>query len=673
MNEWYAKDTSNKIKAVFKLRMQEGKRCSGSIPFGYYRKPDDKQTLYVDEKAAEIVRRIFQLAASGAGPTAIADRLMAEKLLIPAAYTAKYHPSDCRNYTYHDPYGWTATTICSILDRQEYLGHTILGKSICDNFKTKKRRKAAPDEQMFFPDTHEAIVDQDTWDKAQRFRVRRPRSRRDGKISHRLSGFLYCADCGGRLSYVAPWAKWDRDKDYDSDSAFQCSHYRNRYNDCSSHFVKASSIEAVILRATQAVTEVVLSDEEAFIEQLMKQWQLRQEQVSSGEKQELADARQRFKELDVLIKSLYENNVSGKISDRVFERLSADYENEQIQLEKRIQELEVQQAPGDSRKMDIDRFLRLVRKYQHITELTDDILVDFIDRVVVHKATGGRSSVRRQQIDVYFNFIGIFAAPVIEKAEEEYQNTVIEQKKEKKRQQKENNQRTYTKKRNEKRTAIKAAALAGDRDAKAAYEEILIKGRKNNERARERVKALREATLSDIAAMEVKEREKAEKTLELACKRRERANLRAKMSRAELIARAENGDPVAIKGLEQLRAREAAARQRKKEKEAAHLEDPEYAARIMEQRKEYNRRRSAKRSAELQALKDAAAAGDAEAAAKLAAFRARGYESVKQSRKRKYDAAKEGNPEAIKWVEAFRASRRKANSKKKEAIERESV
>ena len=671
MNEWYAKDTSNKIKAVFRLRMQEGKRCSGSIPFGYYRKPDDKQTLYVDKKAAEIVQRIFQLAASGTGPTAIADLLMAEKILIPAAYTAKYHPADCRNYRYHDQYGWTTTTVCSILDRQEYLGHTVLGKTICDNFKTKKRRKATPDELMFFPDTHEAIIDQETWDKAQRFRIRRPRNRRNGKISHRLSGFLYCADCGGRLAYTNNMT--GKNRYYDSSSSFRCSHYGNRYNDCSSHYVKASSVEAVILRAVQAVTEFVLSDEESFVEQLMEQWQLRQDQASAGEKQDLVDARHRFQELDVLIKSLYENNITGKISDRMFQRLSAEYDNEQARLEKRIQELEAQQSPNDPGKADIARFLKLVRKYQHITELTDDILFDFIDKVVVHQATGGRTADRRQQIDVYFNFIGTFAAPVTEAAEEEYQTAAIEERKEKKRQRKKNSSRISTQKQNARRAQLKAAAAAGDPEAQAAYEEILAKGRKRNEKSRAKLKALREADPDYIASMEEKERKKAERELENERKRMDRAKRKAKTDRAEIIAKAAAGDPEGIKALEALRAAEAAARERKKEREAERMKDPEYAARIKERRKEYNHRKSEKRSAELQALKDAAAAGDSEAAAKLSEIRAKQNEATKQSRKRKYDAAKEGNPEAIKWVEAFRASRREAYSRKKEGVEREAV
>lgn len=162
MNEWYAKDTSNKIKAIFKSRMKDGIRCSGSIPYGYKRKPDDKQALIVDEPAAEVVRKIFRLVCQGNSITAIAEMLTAEKVLIPSAYAALNQPKNCRHKNVADPYRWSATTVGYILDRQEYLGHTVLGKSICENFKTKQRRAATPDKLMIFPDTHEAIIDQDT-------------------------------------------------------------------------------------------------------------------------------------------------------------------------------------------------------------------------------------------------------------------------------------------------------------------------------------------------------------------------------------------------------------------------------------------------------------------------------------------------------------------------------
>lgn len=193
MNEWYAKDTSNKIKAIFKSRMKDGMRCSGSIPYGYKRKPGDKQTLIVDEPAAEVVRKIFRLVCQGNSTTAIAEMLTAEKILIPSAYAALNQPKNCRHKNVADPYRWSATTVGYILDRQEYLGHTVLGKSICENFKTKQRRAATPDELMIFPDTHEAIIDQDTWDIARKIRSKKNPNIRLGKWGLMRKSYLRIA------------------------------------------------------------------------------------------------------------------------------------------------------------------------------------------------------------------------------------------------------------------------------------------------------------------------------------------------------------------------------------------------------------------------------------------------------------------------------------------------
>ena len=269
MNEWYAKDTSNKIRAVFKSRMQDGKRCSGSIPYGYKRVPGDKQTLHIDAEAAAVVRRIFDMAASGASLAQIGQTLSDEKVLIPSAYEERYHPESARHHSYHDPYRWNTTTLTYILDRQEYLGYTVLCKSIRENFKLKKRRAATLEERIIFKNTHEAIIDQETWDKAQRLRKRNPKKLPSGTYSHRLAGMVFCADCGSRMSYSSPESKHrDFDVVYDSDSSWQCSKYRNMYVSCTSHFIKTSTIEAAILNAIKAMTKEIIENEDEFAEQL---------------------------------------------------------------------------------------------------------------------------------------------------------------------------------------------------------------------------------------------------------------------------------------------------------------------------------------------------------------------------------------------------------------------
>ena len=330
MNEWYAKDTSKKIKAVFKAKMRDGKRVSGAVPYGYYRKPEDKQTLYVDEASASVVRRIFQLACDGMGATAIADTLSEDKILIPSAYARQNHPEDCQCTNYHDPYTWNATTVGYILNRREYLGHTVLGKTTRDNFKTKRKRIANEDELLVFYNTHEAIIDQETYDKAQRMRKRVSPRRNSEKPAHRLSGLLYCADCGSRLAYIN--SKPKDGKLYDSNQAFRCSRYHNKYHSCTGHYIKASTIEMLIYQATKRVSQYVLKDEKEFVEQLKAQYELQCEKDNTDDKKELLEAKRRMMDLDDLIKGLYENFTLGRLPERQFNRLMTEYDTEQSSL-----------------------------------------------------------------------------------------------------------------------------------------------------------------------------------------------------------------------------------------------------------------------------------------------------------------------------------------------------
>lgn len=490
MNEWYAKDTSKKIKTVFKARMKDGKRCSGSVPYGYYRKPDDKQTLYVDEVSASVVRRVFQLTCEGIGATAIADILTADKVLIPSAYARQYHPEDCQCKSYHDPYTWNGVTIGYILDRREYLGHTILGKSTRDNFKTKRKKVVSDDELFIFENTHEAIIDQETYDKAQRMRKRATPRRNTEKPSHRLSGMLYCADCGSRLAYSNGVLR--DGKDYDSNHAFRCSRYHNKYHNCTGHYIKASVAETLILQATKRVCKHVLTDEKDFVEQLKEQYEIQCEKDNKNEKKELLEAKRRMMDLDDLIKGLYENFTLGRLPERQFNRLMTEYDKEQSELEQRITELESVTERIATKSVQIDTFIRLVKKYRDFEELTTSALNDLIEKVVVHEAVGGRTRERSQQVDIYFNFIGHFVLPLsgdeiraLQDEETRREEAIAERKRV--------SSRKSTQKRNQKRAEIKARALAGDLDAMAEYEAILKKGRESNRRFAEK-KRLSRAT-----------------------------------------------------------------------------------------------------------------------------------------------------------------------------------
>lgn len=659
MNEWYAKDTSNKIKAIFKSRMKDGMRCSGSIPYGYKRKPDDKQTLIVDEPAAEVVSKIFRLACQGNSTTAIADVLTAEQVLIPAAYAALHNPKNCRHKNVTDPYRWNATTVGYILDRQEYLGHTVLGKSICENFKTKQRRAATPDELMIFPDTHEAIIDQDTWDIARKVRMKKKPRVANGTYSHRLSGLVYCADCGARMGFISPEAKHG-DKHYDSDSAFQCGNYRSATAECVSHYVKTSVLEAVILQAIQTVSKHVLENEAEFIDQLRAVWNEHQTRATNSGQQELAEARKRMSDLDGKIQKLYESALNGLLPERQAQRMIQQYDEEQILLEKRIEELESLVQQDEIKEVDTSRFIALVKKYRDCEELTDTMLYAFIERIEVHEATGGRTVYRQQKIDIHFNFIGNYYPPE-ETISEEERIAAIEADQLRKKQEK---GKRATERKKQKLEALRMAAEAGDPEAISKYEEHLANQRERNQKRRQKLKEAREADPEYLSQLEEKERIKREKMLETERKRMERASRKKKLTRAELKEKAK-ADPEAAKEFEALKTKEAEARQRKKEREEARMAaDPEYAAMMAERKAEYVRTRTAKRKAEHDALVELAKT-DAEAARKLAEKRKYQSEATVRSYQKMKADAEAGAPEAIARYEAHLAKRREDYHKKK--------
>ena len=659
MNEYYAKDTSNKIKAVFKSRMKDGLRCSGSIPYGYKRTNGDKQTLVVDEAAAKIVRKIFRLASQGVGVTAIAEMLTEEKVLIPSAYAAKYSPENCRHKAPIDPCRWSATTVGYILDRQEYLGHTVLGKSICENFKTKERRAAAPDELMIFPDTHEAIIDPDTWNMARKLRVQKKPRAANGTYSHRLSGLVYCADCGSRMGFISPDAKRSG-KHYDSDSAFQCGNYRNQNSECVSHFIKTSALETAILQAIKAVSKYVIENEAEFVAQLKAVWNESRSRSAANGQQELDEAKTRMAELDAKIQQLYDSAISGLLPERQAQRMIQQYDEEQLVLEKRVEELQGQIQQEEVEQIDTSRFIALVNKYRNCEELTDTMLYAFIDRVEVHQATGGRTVYRQQNIDIHFNFIGSYYPPV-ETVSEEERIAAIEAEQLRKKQEKGKRAAEVQK---QKKAALKKAAEAGEPEAVAEYERKLALQRERNHRRQQKIKEAREADPAHIAQMEEKERLQREKLLEAERKRAERDNRQKKLSRKELKEAAKT-DPEAAKAWEALKAKEAIARQRKKEREEARMAaDPEYAAMMAARKAEYTRTRTAKRKAEREALAELAKT-DEEAARKLAEMKkCQSEANVRCYRKMKADA-EAGDPEAIKRYEATLAKRRDEYHKKK--------
>ena len=412
MNEWYARDASRKIQAVFKSRMQDGKRVSPSVPYGYLRSPEDKQKLIIDEEPAAVVRRIYQMVIEGKGVTAIADILTAEKVLIPSAYAKIHCPENNHSKGFTNPYLWSATAVSYILEKQEYMGHTVLGKTISVSYKTKKRRKAEPDELMIFKNTHPAIVDEETWHLAQKLRktVRKPSYDRP---PHPLTGLVYCADCGHKMTHRQPSPT--KKKKYDADDAYICGSYRQRTRNCTMHFIKTSVLWELILTAIREVSDYVRQDEQAFIDKVQQTSTVQMAETQREQKRRLAEAIERNGELNTLIKKLYEGNATGKIPDKHFERLLAEYDREQTALETEIEDLQAQIDSFNEDSTKADKFIAVVRRYTDFTELTTPMLNEFIEKVVVHEATGGRTD-RKQKIDVYFNFVGQVELPPPDRA-----------------------------------------------------------------------------------------------------------------------------------------------------------------------------------------------------------------------------------------------------------------
>ena len=340
MNEWYAKDTSNKIKSIFLSRMSDGKRCSGSIPYGYNRLPEDKQTLVVDPVASQVVKHIFELAAEGLTPPAIARQLTEEKVLIPSAYTLQYHPEQCNRKAEYGCTNWNANTVREILSRQEYLGHTVLRKSVSTNFKLHKRKNTDEDEQYVFYNTHEPIITQELWDSVQKRKKRANRTATKGTHSNRLSGYLYCADCGRRMTLQTHYSKKDRSVQY----SYRCGGYASKVNSCSAHSISADNVETLILSAVKRLSRFVLNDEEAFAKELQALWNEKQTEKPKQNKSELLRFQKRYDELSKLIRGLYENLVSGLLPERQYKQLMKQYDDEQAELETKIEVMEKELA-----------------------------------------------------------------------------------------------------------------------------------------------------------------------------------------------------------------------------------------------------------------------------------------------------------------------------------------
>lgn len=486
INEWYVADTSRKIKTVFKSRMEKGLRCSGSICYGYLASKEDKGEWIIDEEAAPVVKRIFQSVLAGESIAAIGRALRAEQIPIPSEHWKRIG-APVRTAGYADPYAWSATTIGYILSRPEYMGRKVLGKTVCENYKTKSTRKTTAEEQYIFEGAIPAIIDEETWHNVQRLRETKRRAPKTQNAPNRLTGLLYCAECGAKLTHRRNLVqgKW-------WDDAFICGNYRQLTRDCTMHYIPTQKLEAAILSTIQRVSWYVRNNEAEFIERVREASDQRQEEAVKDSKTQLAKAKRRHKELDGLVKKLYEANATGKLPDKHFTRLFAEYDEEQAALEASMAEWQEQIENWNADKLKTEKFIELVKRYTDFSELTTPMLNEFIEKVVVHEATGGRGNSRRQRLDIYLNFIGAFEVPahIVTPMEEEAERRRQEEQAAKEAQSRELEKARYEKRKQEKRdfTARKKAGLLTPEE-QAEEEKRLAKKREQNQAWREKQRA----------------------------------------------------------------------------------------------------------------------------------------------------------------------------------------
>ena len=395
MNKWYAKDTSKKIKAVNRAKARAGEHLTSNVPYGYVKNPDNPKQWIIDEEAAEIVREIFQLCLQGLNTNQIANSLCERRVLIPTAYKS-VHGVVNRKFAEDTKFSWNSDTVSRILANRCYAGDTVNGKTTKKSFKIKKRIDISPDEWQIVPDTHEAIIDRDTWELVQKIRQGRRRNVRHNYQIPILSGHLFCADCGSKLYYVKP----PKQAEY-----YCCAGYRKRKGFCTGHHIRADVVEQLLIRQINSVMEYVSEYEDEFVRQVMERGTAEQLKQTNLLKKTIDTAKRRIEQIDSVISQLYEDKVVGEITAEMFTKLSAKYIAEQEEQNAVLKAAQKELAALEAKKTDTTKFIDLVRKYLHITELTPQILNEFIDKVTVHQAVKVDGK-RRQDIEVYFNGIG---------------------------------------------------------------------------------------------------------------------------------------------------------------------------------------------------------------------------------------------------------------------------
>ena len=411
MNEYYARDTSRKIRSTFQSKGKSGKHLTGTVIYGYLWNEARDQWL-VDPEAADVVKRIFAMTIDGYGPYQIASKLKSEKVLIPSAYLAQHGEGVNKNKTFKDVYGWGSSTICNILEKREYLGHTINFKTR-KHFKDKKSHYVPEDEWTIFENTHEAIIDQQTFDLVQKIRGNVRRYPDGWGEAAPLTGLLYCADCGGKM-YV------HRTNNGKRISQYTCSQYSKVPVGklCTTqHRINEDVVLSLVSEMLKAIAEYAKHDRAEFVRVVQEAQSSQQTAEVKKQRIRLATAKQRVSELEVLLCKIYEDNILGKLSDSRYATLDAQYEKEQTELTAEISVLEKAIKSYEKHEKDADRFIALIDKYENFDKLTIAMLNEFIEKILVHERDRKGSIQTTQEVEIYFNFVGRFVPPAFGEVE----------------------------------------------------------------------------------------------------------------------------------------------------------------------------------------------------------------------------------------------------------------
>lgn len=411
MNEYYARDTSRKIRSTFQSKGKSGKHLTGTVIYGYLWNEARDQWL-VDPEAAEVVKRIFAMTIEGYGPYQIASKLKEEKVLIPSAYLAQHGEGVNKNKTFKDVYGWGSSTICNILEKREYLGHTINFKTR-KHFKDKKSHYVPEDEWAIFENTHEPIIDQQTFDLVQKIRGNVRRYPDGWGEAAPLTGLLYCADCGGKM-YV------HRTNNGKRISQYTCSQYSKVPVGklcMTQHRINEDVVLSLVSEMLKAIAEYAKHDRAEFVRVVQEAQSSQQTAEVKKQRSRLATAKQRVSELEVLLCKIYEDNILGKLSDSRYATLDAQYEKEQSELTAEISVLEKAVKSYEKHEKDADRFIALIDKYENFDKLTIAMLNEFIEKILVHERDRKGSIQTTQEVEIYFNFVGRFVPPAFGEVE----------------------------------------------------------------------------------------------------------------------------------------------------------------------------------------------------------------------------------------------------------------